>query len=233
MCRFPSFPARRRKRFLNLLLQIATFFPANRRFLSVNRPELNATVRIVTAAVRKTGLMRSRRTGDELMFTATGKIRNQRKAFGPGYTAMLIAVLVMANLVAIAGLGTTARAGDFPDALHYAPMSWEKATPETERTAIGPQAGTKSAAATTVTVDPVERAGIRPVSPDIRRDFVEISSEEPAPSTASIGRAGAHHRALLIALMSAALATMAGVSVLMFRSLAREITEAERKRRRF
>ena len=96
---------------------------------------------------------------------------------------------------------------------------------------VDTQAEKKSAAV--VVVDPVARADIGPVAPKINRNFVEVSSEETAPTATAIGRAGDHHRALLIALMTAALATMAGVSVLMFRSLAREIAETERKRMRF
>lgn len=162
------------------------------------------------------------------MFTATGNNRHRRNAGSARSTTMLIAVLVLANLVAIMGLGSTARADGFPDALHYAPMTWEKAAP---LRSVDTQAEEKSAAV--VVVDPVMRADIGPVAPKINRNFVEVSSEEPAPTAKAIGRAGDNHRALLIALMTAALATMAGVSVVMFRSLAREIAETERKRLRF
>lgn len=164
------------------------------------------------------------------MYTATGNTRRQPRTGSAKSTAMLIAVLVMANLIAIAGLGTTARAGDFPNALHYAPMTWEKKAPVP---ADDPQTATANAATSTVTVDPVKRADIRPVAPEISRSFVEVSSEEPALTAKAIGRVGDRHRFLLIALMGVALATMAGVSVLMFRSLAREIAETERKRMPF
>jgi len=160
------------------------------------------------------------------MFTANGN--NRRTAGSARSTTMLIAVLVLANLAAIMGLGSTARADGFPNALHYAPMSWEKKAP---LRSVDTQAEEKTAAV--VMVDPVSRADIGPVAPEINRNFVEVSSEETAPTATAIGRAGDRHRALLIALMTAALATMAGVSVVMFRSLAREIAETERKRMRF
>ncbi|MAZ18125.1 MAG: hypothetical protein CL535_17595 [Ahrensia sp.] len=165
------------------------------------------------------------------MFTAIGRTR--RTAGSAKSTTLLIAVLVLANLAAIMGLGTTARAGGFPDALHYAPMTWEKMTWEKEAPlrSVDTQADENSAAS--VVVDPVARADIGPIAPKINRNFVEVSSEETAPTAKAIGRAGDQHRALLIALMTAALATMAGVSVLMFRTLAREIAETERKRLRF
>ncbi|MCK5748957.1 MAG: hypothetical protein KAH44_22270 [Oricola sp.] len=165
------------------------------------------------------------------MFTANGN--NRRTAGSARSTTMLIAVLVLANLAAIMGLGTTARAGGFPDALHYAPMTWEKMTWEKEvpLRSVDTQADENRAAS--VVVDPVARADIGPIAPKINRNFVEVSSEETAPTAKAIGRAGDQHRALLIALMTAALATMAGVSVLMFRTLAREIAETERKRLRF
>ena len=158
------------------------------------------------------------------MFTAIGRTR--RTAGSAKSPTLLIAVLVL-------GLGTTARAGGFPDALHYAPMTWEKMTWEKEAPlrSVDTQADENSAAS--VVVDPVARADIGPIAPKINRNFVEVSSEETAPTAKAIGRAGDQHRALLIALMTAALATMAGVSVLMFRTLAREIAETERKRLRF
>ncbi len=165
------------------------------------------------------------------MFTAIGRTR--RTAGSAKSTTLLIAVLVLANLAAIMGLGTTARAGGFPDALHYAPMTWEKMTWEKEvpLRSVDTQADENRAAS--VVVDPVARADIGQIAPKINRNFVEVSSEETAPTAKAIGRAGDQHRALLIALMTAALATMAGVSVLMFRTLAREIAETERKRLRF
>jgi len=167
------------------------------------------------------------------MFTATGNNRHRRSAGSARSTTMLIAVLVLANVAAIVGLGSTARAGGFPDALHYAPMTWEK-TPFEKKAplrSVDTQAEKKSPAV--VVVDPVTIADIGPVAPKINRNFVEVSSEESAPTATSIGRAGDHHRSLLIALMTAALATLAGISVLMFRTLAREIAETERKRMRF
>ncbi|MAS08420.1 MAG: hypothetical protein CL534_27520 [Ahrensia sp.] len=165
------------------------------------------------------------------MFTANGN--NRRTAGSARSTTMLIAVLVLANLAAIMGLGSTARADGFPNALHYAPMTWEKTIVEKKAPlrSVDTQAEEKTAAV--VMVDPVSRADIGPVAPEINRNFVEVSSEETAPTATAIGRAGDRHRALLIALMTAALATMAGVSVVMFRSLAREIAETERKRLRF
>jgi len=169
------------------------------------------------------------------MFTATGN--NRRNAGTARSTTMLIAVLVLANVAAIMGLGSTARADGFPDALHYAPMTWEKmiwekdAQSRSVETQVQQQDRQKNAAVTTV--DPVRRADIGPVAPKIDRNFIEVSSEEAAPTAKAVGRAGDHHRALLIALMTIALTTMAGVSVLMFRTLAREIAETERKRLRF
>ena len=160
------------------------------------------------------------------MFTAKEKTR--RTAGSAKSTTLLIAVLVLANLAAIMGLGTTARADGFPDALHYAPMTWENEAP-----LRGVDTEGEEESAAVVVVDPVTRADIGPVAPKITRNFVEVSSEQAAPTAKAIGRAGDQHRALLIALMTAALGTMAGVSVLMFRTLAREIAETERKRLRF
>lgn len=167
------------------------------------------------------------------MFTATGHNRHRRNTGSARSTTMLIAVLVLANVAAIMGLGSTARADGFPDALHYAPMTWEKMTWEKDAQSRSAETQVREKSAAAVTVDPVRRADIGPVAPKINRSFVEVSSEEAAPTAKAIGRAGDHHRALLIALMSIALTTMAGVSVLMFRTLAREIAETERKRLRF
>ena len=162
------------------------------------------------------------------MFTASGNNRNRRNASSARSTAALIAVLFVANLFALAGLGVSARAGDFPDALRYAPMTWEK--PASGHAADSAQAGTAEAATAT---RPVVRGDIVPVAPELERNFVEVRTERSAPTTASIARKGDRHSVLLIALMSIALATMAGVSVMMFRSLARDIVENERRRSRF
>ena len=163
------------------------------------------------------------------MFTASKNIRHRRSACSAKSTAMLIAVLVMANLIAIAGLGATAHADDFPNVLRYAPMTWEKKAPAAP---IVPQAGTVAATATAVVVRPVERGDIMPVAPELQRN-VSGARTETAPTAASVAAVGHTHRLMVIALMSLALASMAGISMLMFRSLARDIAENDRKRRRF
>lgn len=170
------------------------------------------------------------------MFTASGKIRHQRNARSIRSTAALIAVLVMANLVALAGLGASAQADDFPNVLRYAPMTWEKKAPTR---AAGPQMEIVDAAKSPAeiespaAVEPAGRSEIVPAATEPSRRFAEVRSERPAPTIASVAKAGQRQSLLLIALMSIALATMAGVSVAMFRSLARDIAENERKRIRF
>ncbi|MFZ2101892.1 MAG: hypothetical protein WAU86_15140 [Oricola sp.] len=157
------------------------------------------------------------------MFTASRRIRSERKTHRSKATALIIATLVFANVIAIAGLGATARADEFPDALQYAPMTWDKQLPVLPVTPVAPKA-----AATTTTIVPVARKAVEPVAVPAaaERRFVEVR-------TPSIARSGiAHHRYLLIALMTLALGAMAAVSVHMFRGLARDIDETERRRSR-
>jgi len=162
------------------------------------------------------------------MFTALRKSSLQSRSHSLRSTALLMAVLVLANVVAILGLGAAAQAGDFPDALRYAPMTWEKKAPVMHQ---APQAETAAATNAASAVRPLLRDEIDTATTATVRNFVEIRSEA-SPSTKAVAlSAERHHRFLLIALMSAALATMAGVSALMFRSLAREISETERRRR--
>lgn len=167
------------------------------------------------------------------MFTASRKNRTAHSAYSAKSTFALIAVLVAANLIALVGLGVSAHADGFPNAMRYAPTGWEKSAPfHTGEPGVGMrEAETENAASAVVRT--VDRGDVLPVVSRPERNFVEIRTEQPAPTTASIARAGDHHRVLLIALMSIALATMAGVSVMMFRSLARDIAENERKRIRF
>ncbi|MCI5074294.1 hypothetical protein [Oricola sp.] len=178
------------------------------------------------------------------MFTAPRHLRARNRNAAAGSTATLIAVLLLANLVAIAGLGASAHAQGFPDAMHYAPLSWEKKAPVP---LSRPQTNAAPQAEVVPPVEPVERGAIAPLASEAQaaeaaarqavareaaaRDVV--SREQAAPTTASIAKAGHTHRMLLIALMSIALATMAGVSAFMFRSLAREIAATERKRGHF
>lgn len=167
------------------------------------------------------------------MFTASSNVTRRSKAFGARTSVMLIAGLVFANLVALVGLGTSARAAGFPDALHYAPMTWERPDWDkqgpftfTEQRAdsgeVAPAAPPKSAAG------PARMQQAQPAMPP-RSAVTEVT----APTAASLAHSADHHRLLLIVLMSVALATMGGVSVVMFRSLSREIIETESRRSRY
>lgn len=156
------------------------------------------------------------------MFTASKRIRTERTNHGRKTTAMIIATLVFANVIAIVGLGATAHAGSFPDALQYAPMTWANELPALpDAPAANPQPTVQ-----TVTVAPVERHAIPEVEGPLAayRKFAEVRTP------AFVQPKSADHRYLLIALMTLALGTMAAVSVHMFRSLAREISEVERSR---
>ena len=162
------------------------------------------------------------------MFTASSNVTRRSRIFGARSGALLLATLVFANLVALAGLGASARAGDFPDALHYAPMTWEKQEPFRF---AEPPIETREAAVAVPKAAPVQREQLQPAATPLP-NFAEVASEKPAPSVASVARAGDHHRTLLIALMSIALAAMGGVSVMMVRGLSREIVETEGRRSR-
>ena len=158
------------------------------------------------------------------MFTASGKTRQRRTRHNVKATAMVIAVLVLANFIAIAGLGASAPAQDFPNALPYAPLTWEKrAAPATEapvtEAVVAPRA--RAATGDTVSIQPVQRSDLQPVRHVSERSFTGTSFKRP------------ENRLLIIALMAVALGAMAGVSAYMFRSLARELSDAERKRKRF
>ena len=158
------------------------------------------------------------------MYTASGKTRQRRTRFNVRATVMIIAVLVFANFIAIAGLGATAQAQDFPDALPYAPLTWEKrpapATGTSAREAVAvPRA--RAAAAYTVSIQPVQRSELRPARHVSERSFTATPFKRP------------ENRLLIVALMAVAFGAMAGVSVHMFRSLARELSDAERRRPRF
>lgn len=164
------------------------------------------------------------------MFTAPRNRRSRSSAGTAGATAALIAVLLLANAAVIVGLGATAHAQGFPDALPYAPMTWEKKAPNRLPELPAQSIGKAEALPAP---QPVERAAIAPVRSSDVVSGDAFAEERPAPSVASVGAAGHAHRMLLIALMAGALATMAAVSGMMMRGLAREIAETERKRRRF
>ena len=156
------------------------------------------------------------------MFTASRRIRSERTSHNRRAVLLIAAALVFANATALFGLGTSAHAGEFPDALHYAPMTWEKKAPAL------PEAPVLANAAKKVEpVAPVTRKTLDPLKTDAAaRQFTEI------PATSFLGRAQTHHRFLLIGFMTAALGALAGISFHMFRNLAREISDAERKRNR-
>lgn len=158
------------------------------------------------------------------MFTASRRIRNERTSHNRKATALIIAVLVLANAAAIVGLGSTARAEGFPDAMQYAPMTWEKQAP-----ALPEISGPRPKPAQTVTIAPVERRFLEPAA---SASANKSAHEFAQVRTTAVSAATGDSRFLLIALMTAALGTMAGVSVHMFRTLAREISEAEHKRTR-
>lgn len=161
------------------------------------------------------------------MFTASNRIRGERTSHNSRAIVLIVVTLLFANATALFGLTATAHAGDFPDALRYAPLSWEKKAP---LPAVRPSAGepTRTAANTVETPVPVAKKSLDPVTTgSTARQFSEIRT------TGFVTEAAAHHRYLLIGFMTIALGAMAGVSVLMFRSLAREISETERKRNRF
>lgn len=161
------------------------------------------------------------------MFMASRRIRSDRTSHNTRVTALIVATLLFANATALFGLTASARAGGFPDALHYAPLTWEKEAPLPE--AMPSVAETTVTAANTVeTPAPIARQSLDPVkTASTARQFSEVRTSGFA------ARAGARHRFWLIGFMTVALGAMAGVSVLMFRSLAREISETERKRNRF
>jgi len=156
------------------------------------------------------------------MFTASRRIRNERTSHNRRATALIIAVLILANAAAIVGLGSSARAEGFPNALRYAPMTWEKEAPP-----LPEISGPHPKPAQTVTIAPVERHFLEPAASatTTAHEFAQVRTTARSAATGD-------SRFLLIALMTVALATMAGVSIHMFRTLAREISEAERKRAR-
>lgn len=158
------------------------------------------------------------------MFTASRRIRTERISHNTRAIALIVAALLFANATALFGLTVSAHADDFPDALHYAPLTWQKKAPVSQ----APAAGETVAAADAVeTPAPVARKSLDPVTTgSTARQFTEVGT------TAFAVEAARHHRYLLIGFMTIALGAMAGVSILMFRSLAREISENERKRRR-
>jgi hypothetical protein len=161
------------------------------------------------------------------MFMASRRIRSERSSHNTRAIALIVATLIFANATALLGLTASARAGDFPDALHYAPMTWEKEMPLPEARPDAP-ATTMTAANTVETPAPIARKQLDPVKTgSTARRFSEVRT------SAFAARMGTHHRFWLIGFMTIALGAMAGVSVLMFRSLAREISESERKRNRF
>jgi hypothetical protein len=163
------------------------------------------------------------------MFMASRQARQQRSHNDFRRTAMIIAVLIFANMAALLGLGAGAYAQGFPDAIPYAPHSWEKPdwTPSkrevtSEEPGLVGKTRTVTAAATGTTIlFPVTRARLAPTP---------IATN---PGLHHFSASTAVNRFSLIALMTAALGLMGGVSIHMFRSLAREVEEAERKRRRF
>jgi len=161
------------------------------------------------------------------MFTATRRIHTERTSHNTRAIALIVATLLFANATALLGLTATAAAGGFPDALHYAPMTWEKEIPLPEASPAAPERAI-TAAGTVETPAPIARKPLDSIATgSTARQFSEIRT------SAFATRAGAHHRFWLIGFMTIALGAMAGVSVVMFRSLAREISENERKRNRF
>jgi hypothetical protein len=155
------------------------------------------------------------------MFTASGKTRQRRTRFNVRATVMIIAVLVFANFIAIAWLGATAHAQDFPNALPYAPLTWEKrAVPATETPTGKTVAMPRAATGDTVSIQPVRRSELQPARHVSERSFTATPFKRP------------ENRLLIVALVAVAFGAMAGVSVHMFRSLARELSDAERKRPR-
>lgn len=160
------------------------------------------------------------------MFTASRRIRTERTSHNTRAVALIVATLLFANVTALFGLSASAQANDFPDALHYAPMTWEKKVEEPD-TAF-PARKTVTAAAAVETPAAVARKSLDPVTTgSTARQFSEVHT------TAFVAEAGSHHRYMLIGFMMIALGAMAGVSILMFRSLAREISDNERRRDRF
>lgn len=161
------------------------------------------------------------------MFMASRRIRSERNSRDARMIALIVATLLFANATALFGLTASAHAGDFPDALHYAPMTWEKEMPLPQARPSEPQA-TVTAANTVETPAPIARKSLDPVrTGSTARQFSEVGTSAFAASL------GTHHRFWLIGFMTIALGAMAGVSALMFRGLAREISETERKRNRF
>ncbi|GAB4355574.1 MAG: hypothetical protein Kow0026_14820 [Oricola sp.] len=161
------------------------------------------------------------------MFTASGRIRSERTTRDTRATALIVAALLFANATALFGLTASARAGDFPDALHYAPMTWEKQAPIPEARPRAPE----SPAAPAHAVKAPAPVTHKPLDPVTTRSTARQFSEVRAVRFASW--AGRHHRFWLIGFMTIALGVMASVSIFMFRSLARDISENERRRNRF
>jgi hypothetical protein len=159
------------------------------------------------------------------MFTASRRIRSERTSHNTRAIVLIVLALLFANASALFGLTASAHAGGFPDALRYAPLTWERKAPMPQAT----PSVTETAAAETVEPPvPVTREKLDPVRTGATpRQFSEIRT------TGFVASAGRHHRYLLIGFMTVALGIMAGVSIAMFRGLAREISENERKRNRF
>lgn len=161
------------------------------------------------------------------MFTASGRIRSERTSHNTRTIVLIVATLIFANATALFGLTASAHADGFPDALHYAPMTWEKQMPIPEVRPSAPEK-TITAANTVEAPAPIARKSLDPVKTgSTARQFSEVRT------SAFASNIGKHHRFWLIGFMTIALGAMAGVSILMFRSLAREISETERRRNRF
>lgn len=163
------------------------------------------------------------------MFTVSRRKRIEQTRHARKATALILATLVMANVVAIAGIGV-AHAGSFPDVRYYAPLTVQREFPAMAEVAPAAKVEAPRPSAAMVTIPPATRAATKPATrkPEAVRNFTEVIT------TGSIARATSHanSRYLLIALMALALGTMGGVSFHMFRNLAREIADGERNRAR-
>lgn len=149
------------------------------------------------------------------MFRAFTHTRRERSRHHLRAVALIMATLVFANIVAFAGLGVAARAEIVEGALPYAPVSLER--PAFQELDHEPAVAVDRTMIVS-SITPIARSALRAERPDSVRNFVAT-------------RSGTSHRLLLIAIMLAALAALGGVSLYMFRNLAGEVAESDRRRR--
>jgi hypothetical protein len=147
------------------------------------------------------------------MFMTSGRIRRERAKHHARATAIVAAAVLFANLVAIVGLGSVARAGEIHSVTPYAPITWEKKS----ATSLDGEARVQTVAS----IVRVDRNTLQAATETGKRNFAEVPATAP------------QHRALLVIVMIAALGALIGISAQMFRSLVRDFEKVGRKRRDF